>query len=68
MEPIVTTKNGKKAIYSYMSQQYDSKEEIYMAWWLQELKERGYIHTYIYQPVAFPLSATVEHRWDRNLC
>jgi ribosomal protein S8 len=46
-----------------MSQQYDSKEEIYMVWWLQELKDRGYIKEYEYQPLAFPLSSSVEHRW-----
>lgn len=63
MEPIVTTKNGKKSRYSYMGAEYDSKEEIYMTWWLQELKDRGYIKEYEYQPLAFPLSDTVEHRW-----
>jgi ribosomal protein S8 len=46
-----------------MNQQYDSKEEIYMSWWLSELKDRGYIKEYEYQPLAFSLSSSVEHRW-----
>jgi len=63
LEPILTTRSGKKSRYAYMGTEYDSKEEIYMVWWMQELKDRGYIHSFIYQPTAFELFYPVQHRW-----
>jgi hypothetical protein len=42
-----------------MIQQFDSHEEQYMDWWLQELKALGYIKEIIHQPTAYPLSSQV---------
>jgi len=36
-------------------QQFDSNEEMYMDWWLQELKSKGYIKEIIHQPKSFVL-------------
>ena len=35
---------------------YRSKEEIYFLWWLDELKEAGFIHKYYYEPRSYILS------------
>lgn len=35
---------------------FDSNEELYMDWWLQELKVLGYISEIIHQPESFKLS------------
>lgn len=37
------------------NQQFDSNEEMYMDWWLQELKSKGYIKEIIHQPQSFVL-------------
>lgn len=38
-----------------MNQIYDSKEEEYFTWYLDELKENGIIKDYMYHPVKFDL-------------
>jgi len=39
-----------------MKQEFDSNEEMYMDWWLQELKELGFIKEITHQPKAYQLS------------
>ena len=44
-------------------QQFDSNEEIYFSWWLNELKALGYIKEIIHQPEAYPLSSQVNSEY-----
>lgn len=44
-------------------QQFDSNEEIYFSWWLNELKALGYIKEIIHQPTAYPLSGQVNSEY-----
>jgi hypothetical protein len=39
---------------------FDSKEEVYFSWWLDELKEAGYVKSYVRQSPTFELSETVQ--------
>jgi len=39
-----------------MTQEFDSSEEMYMDWWLQELKDLGFIKEIIHQPEPYKLS------------
>ena len=39
--------------------EFDSDEEMYFSWWLEELKELGYINKIEYQPEAFSLSSSI---------
>ena len=41
---------------TYNGQKYDSKEEIYFAWYLDELKEKGYVNSWHYHPKQFDLT------------
>jgi hypothetical protein len=38
---------------------FDSNEEMYMDWWLQELKKLGYVKEIIHQPEPFELSESL---------
>ena len=49
-------KTGKKTTYKYDGVKYDSKEEIYFVWYLEELKQKGYINSYLYHPKQFDLT------------
>lgn len=49
-------KTGKKTTYKYDDVKYDSKEEIYFAWYLDELKEKGYVNSWHYHPKQFDLT------------
>lgn len=40
----------------YNGQKYDSKEEVYFAWYLDELKEKGYVNFWHYHPKQFDLT------------
>lgn len=40
----------------YNGQKYDSKEEVYFAWYLDELKEKGYVNSWHYHPKQFDLT------------
>lgn len=40
----------------YNCQKYDSKEEVYFAWYLDELKEKGYVNSWHYHPKQFDLT------------
>jgi hypothetical protein len=46
---------------------FDSQEEIYFYWWLEELKAIGLIKSYIYQPKPFQLSESVEVIYEEHL-
>ncbi len=39
--------------------EFDSDEELYMSWWLDELIKTGYIKRIVYQPKSFDLSKRV---------
>jgi len=43
--------------------QFDSNEERNFDWWLQELKELGYIKEIVHQPKAFELSSQLNSSW-----
>lgn len=47
--------------------EYDSDEELYFVWWLQELKSAGYIESWKYHPKPFPLSDKVYIHWQKEL-
>lgn len=49
-------KTGKTTTYKYDGVKYDSKEEIYFVWYLEELKQKGYINSYLYHPKKFDLT------------
>ena len=57
MKPIIEAKS-KKPTYDGIT--YDSKEEIWFLWYLQELVVAGYIDSFEYQPMRFLLSPPVE--------
>jgi len=46
---------------------WDSKEEEYFFWYLQELDEAGYIERFKYQPKPFSLSDKVTFTWNKQL-
>lgn len=64
MKPIL---NPSKGVYLYNCTPYDSKEEIYFSWYLDELFEGGYIAEYDYQPPAFDLSDRETYSWIKVL-
>jgi len=45
----------------------DSKEELYMSWWLSELKEAGYIKSYQLHPQSYILSNLRKYKYDKQL-
>lgn len=57
MKPIITLKKeyrkqfGTKHKYMYEKKLFDSKEEVYFYWWLQELKNRGYVEDIFTHPI-----------------
>jgi hypothetical protein len=50
-----------------MEREYASKEELYFSWYLDELKEAGYIQQYEFEPELFVLSHKVVHDWIKPL-
>lgn len=46
---------------------YESKEELYFTWWLDELKLNGYIDNWKYHPKPFALSDSVKIIWQKQL-
>ena len=46
--------------------EYDSKEELYFTWWLEELKINSYIEGWKYHPKPFPLSEKVYIHWKKQ--
>jgi len=63
----MTKITGTKGFYHYNLQTYDSKEEIWFAWYLDELNAAGYIDFYRYQPSLFELSDSVKYPVDIQL-
>lgn len=47
--------------------EYDSDEELYFSWWLDELKETGYVHSYESQPESYVLTPPVFYEYDKHL-
>ena len=44
---------------------YDSPEELYVSWYLDELGEAEYLWSYDFQPVSFNLSLDVRYEWQQ---
>ena len=59
--------NPSKGVYQYNCTPYDSKEEIYFSWYLDELFEAGYIDEYCRQPEPFSLFDPVKYNWIKPL-
>jgi len=64
MNPIIHPKRGK---WYHKGIEYDSKEEIYFLWYLDELQAAGYINFYRYQPEPFSLFPPVKYNWIKQL-
>jgi hypothetical protein len=64
---IIHIKHGKTTKYGYRNGIYDSLEEIYMMWYLNELSKAGIIHNVIYQPEPILLSCKEEYAWVETL-
>jgi len=56
-----------KIEYLLMENIYDSKEEQAFAWYLEELKSKGFIISYKYQPNPFRLFEKVHYQWTKHL-
>lgn len=48
-----------------LTAELDSKEELYFQWFLDELKEKGYVREYTLQPNAFILSKEKTYKWNK---
>jgi len=46
---------------------YDSNEELYFSWYLDELYEAGYISEYEWQPKQYVLSEAISYEYDKHL-
>ena len=46
---------------------YDSPEELYVSWYLDEMIEAGYVIKYDYQPDSFALSSKGTYGWRKKL-
>lgn len=64
MKPIIHPSKGK---FFYHGIEYDSREEIYFVWYLDELQAAGYIEHYRYQPEPFSLFPPVKYNWIKPL-
>ena len=63
MIPVTELKKG----FSQNDAVYDSKEEIWFSWYLDELNAAGYIDFYVYQPEPFSLFPPVKYNWIKPL-
>lgn len=50
-----------------MKDEFRSNEELYFSWWLDELKEAGYINYWEYEPESFTLIDSVRYSWWKQL-
>ena len=66
MEKIITKKIGRNNKYFYAGQQYDSKEEIYFTWFLDDLKKSGHIKYTYYQPETLILIKKPIYYWKKQ--
>jgi hypothetical protein len=46
---------------------YDSKEEVYFSWYLDDLKKHGFVTDYKHEPKSFTLFDKVEYEWEQQL-
>ena len=60
-------KMGRKTKREYKGVVYDSLEEVYIRWYLDELLEAGIIREVTYQPNAITLAPPQKYRWDEVL-
>lgn len=49
------------------SSEFDSRDEIYFSWYLEELKQAGYINGYVRDVAGFQLSDTVKFSWIKEM-
>jgi len=67
LEKIIKIKQGRKNKYQYQSIIYDSKEEIWFLWYLEELREAGFTGAIFYHPPPRVLSSPVSYSWNKQL-
>ena len=60
-------KIGKKIKREYQNIVYDSLEEVYIRWYLDELLEAGIIRDVVYQPETILLSDPKKYWWEEEL-
>lgn len=46
---------------------FDSNQEMYFAYWLEDLKQKGLVIDYVYEPAPFILSNDVKIQWNKQL-
>ncbi len=61
------TKIKNKNKYQHGSIIYDSKEEVYFLWYLQELEAKGYIEKIEYHPKTYTLREKEYYHWIEEL-
>ena len=66
MYKIIKRKVGKSNKYFHNDQQFASKEEIYILWFLDDLVKSGHIKFYIYQPEQWKIIAAPEYYWVKK--
>jgi len=49
-----------------MENNFDSKEELYFYWWLEELKKNGYVNQIKHEPLAFLFPGLTTEYTDRS--
>jgi hypothetical protein len=67
MEPVSKVSVGRSLKYLYSGILFDSPEEVYVYWWLQELLEHGIISHISYQPDPITLFNALECRVVKEL-
>ena len=66
--PIIKVKQGKKIKYQYNNiHLYDSKEEIYVLWWLLELQEKGFVTHFEPHPQIFELIPPEKYAYEKHM-
>lgn len=58
---------AKKEKPSYNGLEFDSVGEMHFYWWLEELKDNGYVSNIELQPTPFPLSEKVSMSFTKHL-
>jgi len=67
VDKIIKIKQGRKEKYQCRDVIYDSKEEVWFSWYLEELREAGLIKEISYHPPSRALSHPVSYFWDKRL-
>jgi hypothetical protein len=60
-------KQGRNKKHEYHGVVYDSLEEVYMQWYINELSEAGIIQNVIYQPAPILLANQEKYTWVETL-